>query len=531
VDIQLDYDSSVSKAPKGFTTALQYAADQLDALITNDITVSITVSWNNGLLGEGGPNLYSYDYASVAAALQAGGHDGAFTLPVQDPTEGGLYLSSAQAEALGIDTASDFSGPEGFVTFGTDNGFALDFNTQDQAISNEVDFIGVAEHELTHALGRVDFGDAAPVTIQDLYRFSAPGVPDSKAADQEYFSVNNGVTDLADYSLYSDYSDWASSATADSFDAISLEGVANTISAADETLLSAIGFDVACFTGGTRIRLAVGAEVPVEALAIGDVLRTRFRGAQRVKWIGISRYDGRFIGQNHLMLPVCIAAGALAPGVPARALTLSPGHAVCIGDVLVPAWRLMNGVSITQAEAVACVAYYHIELEAHDVIEAEGCPAESYLDEQCRHWFQNAAGYDALYPGAAVPGVPCLPRVEDGFALREIQRAVDARAGIAPAVERAGPLRGFVDVAGPALVCGWAQNAEQPEVPVTLEILDGSQVVGCVLANRYRADLRQAGLGSGCHAFEVTLAGLTRPSVRRVLDGAVLEFTEAARAA
>ena len=40
--------------------------------------------------------------------------------------------------------------------------------------------------------------------------------------------------------------------------------------------------------------------------------------------------------------------------------------------VLVPVEHLVNGVSIGQCEAVERVAYFHVELESHDVIVTDG---------------------------------------------------------------------------------------------------------------------------------------------------------------
>jgi hypothetical protein len=93
-------------------------------------------------------------------------------------------------------------------------------------------------------------------------------------------------------------------------------------------------------------------------------------------------------------------------------------------------------------------------------------------------------------------------------------------------------LRGYVDRAGPDTVAGWAQSETHPEIPVCLDILVDARRVMCVLANRYRADLRTAGFGSGKHGFEVQLsAGVSgRVEVRRSADHAYLALTEAAAA-
>ncbi len=74
---------------------------------------------------------------------------------------------------------------------------------------------------------------------------------------------------------------------------------------------------------------------------------------------------------------------------------------------------------------------------------------------------------------------------------------------------------------------GWAQNSDDPENPVCLHILADGCVIGRVLANSFRADLREAGLGSGRHAFHFVApkgVDLSKVSVeaRRSFDGAAV---------
>jgi hypothetical protein len=285
--------------------------------------------------------------------------------------------------------------------------------------------------------------------------------------------------------------------------------------------------DAPCYCPGTLIRTNRG-EMPVEILAVGDTVVTASGEPRAIKWIGRRSYDGRFIAGNHLMLPVTIRAGALADGVPHTDLVVSPGHAMWVDGQLVPAWRLVNGVTVTQAEAVDSVAYYHVELHRHDLLLANGAPAESFLDETgFRGQFHNAAEFHRAYLDAA-PLAPMQSRLEDGFALQRIQERLASRAGIRPAAEPVGALRGFVDNAGPERVCGWAQDVNSPEEPVALELLvDGAPVL-TVLANGYRADLRKAKFGSGCHAFDLRLPVAGTVTVRRVVDGAVLWMTKVA---
>jgi hypothetical protein len=72
-------------------------------------------------------------------------------------------------------------------------------------------------------------------------------------------------------------------------------------------------------------------------------------------------------------------------------LFLSPDHAVFANDVLIPVKHLINGTSVEQ-EPMDEVTYYHLELPQHDVVLAEGMPAESYLDTGDRSNFANGGG-------------------------------------------------------------------------------------------------------------------------------------------
>jgi hypothetical protein len=170
-------------------------------------------------------------------------------------------------------------------------------------------------------------------------------------------------------------------------------------------------------------------------------------------------------------------------------------------------------------------SYIHLELDEHEVIFAEGCPAETFIDEDFRNQFQNVAEFQALYPEHRFRTCQsCLPRVEEGFQLQAIRRRLAARAGVDLPSDQSGPLRGYVDRAGPDIVAGWAQSETHPEVPISLDIVvDGERVLR-VLANRYRDDLRRAGLGSGKHSFEVRLPDSIsgQVEVKRSLDRAPL---------
>jgi hypothetical protein len=133
-----------------------------------------------------------------------------------------------------------------------------------------------------------------------------------------------------------------------------------------------------CYTAGTRIDTPRGA-MPIEALAVGDMVDTVLSGPMPVTWIGHRRIDLHRHPAPGRVAPIHIAAGAFGHGLPRRDLLLSPDHAVYVDGALIPIRYLINGRSIVPT-ASRTVIYYHLELPRHDVLLAEGLPAESYLD-------------------------------------------------------------------------------------------------------------------------------------------------------
>ena len=154
---------------------------------------------------------------------------------------------------------------------------------------------------------------------------------------------------------------------------------------------------LSCFRAGTRILTDRG-KAAVETLRVGDLARTVLgKTAAPIIWIGRRKVDCARHPQPKQVWPVRVAPGAFGPGRPGKELFLSPDHAVFVEQVLIPVKCLINGSTIAQLPMDE-VTYYHIELPQHDVVLAEGLPAESYLDTGDRRNFANGDGPMRMFP-------------------------------------------------------------------------------------------------------------------------------------
>ena len=273
---------------------------------------------------------------------------------------------------------------------------------------------------------------------------------------------------------------------------------------------------VACYVSGTRI-LTPSGEIPIEDLAIGDLVITRSGEAKPIKWIGRRSYQGRFIAGNRDLLPIRFATGALADGKPSRDLDVSPKHAMFIDDLLVPAEMLLNGINVCQLEDVESVEYFHLELAAHDVIFANGAASETFVDCDSRGMFHNAIDYTRRYPDDPGPSWQfCAPRVEPASAaLVEIRARLMTRAGSTEGFCPRETLRGNIERCDRIRVAGWVFDPTNPNQRVRLEIRCDGEVVGHVVADRYRRDLEDVGyLGDGCCSFNFQQSGHVKSVIR-----------------
>lgn len=139
--------------------------------------------------------------------------------------------------------------------------------------------------------------------------------------------------------------------------------------------------NIICFAAGTLIETASGPR-PVESLRVGDLVKTRDHGFQKLRWIGARAVDGR--GE---LAPIRFEAGAL-PGL-TRPLLVSPQHRMLLSgdltdllfglpEVLVAAKHLLGRAGVSRAPQTM-VNYYHLMLDQHQILFAEGAETESFF--------------------------------------------------------------------------------------------------------------------------------------------------------
>ena len=248
--------------------------------------------------------------------------------------------------------------------------------------------------------------------------------------------------------------------------------------------------EVPCFVASTRLR------TPTGWIAAGDVrpgcwLATASGAARRATWVGCTSVSAsRRFGAPQLD-PVCIRAGAFAPGYPAADVTLSPLHGLVLDTIdgvrVVPAIGLQDGDRIVRDRRSYAVDYVHIALKQHDALLAEGMPCKSYLSygPDPRSQFSRSLG-------ARPTGMtPLAARLDHGYALHALRTLL----GLAPPVTIEATLQGSLDEASATAIRGWATPSR------SFDVLLRGVPAGRLLCNHWRADLEAAHINHGHAAF------------------------------
>jgi hypothetical protein len=146
-----------------------------------------------------------------------------------------------------------------------------------------------------------------------------------------------------------------------------------------------------CFLAGTRIAAPDGT-VCVEDLTVGALVLTASGKARPVRWLGSSGFDCTRYPNPAVVWPICIQARAFAENQPARDLWMSPGHAILVDNCADPGGEARQRRHHRSSAPRERVEYWHVELEnEHDILLAEGLPAEVYLNNGKRTAFVNGA--------------------------------------------------------------------------------------------------------------------------------------------
>jgi hypothetical protein len=254
-----------SPAAAGF----QAAANFWSSIITNNVTIRLNIGFSNlgpGILGGTGSSYTTRTVSSVATQIAAGGTSAldaqiaASGLPVLSGTGAVNVITSGYVDVenkLGVDTTKQVFDTDGsfnnrVLGFTTANAKALgydivntrdaeiqfssainfDFNPSDGISVGASDFIGVAIHEIGHALGFVSGVDdydyvgcpSGPACAQfstvnlnddwwgstlDLFRYGTNPVAGNSpqlnwaVGTESYFSINRGLTE---YNGFGDFS-------------------------------------------------------------------------------------------------------------------------------------------------------------------------------------------------------------------------------------------------------------------------------------------------------------------------------------
>ena len=134
-----------------------------------------------------------------------------------------------------------------------------------------------------------------------------------------------------------------------------------------------------CFLKGTRIWTPDG-ESGVEDLRVNDLVVTSSGEAKPIQWVWGRRFErqsGRKWDQE--IVPIRVARSALGPNTPHRDLYLSRYHCLYVDGVLIPAVDLINDSTIARVDDIHLreIEYFHIKLDRHGVIYAEGAACET----------------------------------------------------------------------------------------------------------------------------------------------------------
>jgi hypothetical protein len=263
--INLMFDAAAMAAPQSFRDGITQAMQLICGVVTDHITLNIQIDYSGTGQGAfGGPsggNYVSYSTVHTDLVNNASPGDTTFnSLPTGSTIAGAsqvaVWYSQEKLWGLLSPTGSEV---DGSASFATDISPSL--------------LVGVALHELTHAMGRVPYGSSGQPDIFDFYRFTSAGnilVNGSSTAPAAYFSLDGGAHKLADYGQTSDPSDFLNSGvqgSTDPFDEFYSNNTLQHLTAIDLQQLDALGFHL---TTSTQTQTVIEAKGVTELVQVGN---------------------------------------------------------------------------------------------------------------------------------------------------------------------------------------------------------------------------------------------------------------------
>ena len=314
-----------AQAQSGFVAAGNLWSNVLSDPITVKLTVG-TAALGGSILGQARTGQVTFGYSTIASALAADATSANDVLAVSNLPSGSLpilinrtsenassatpyldnngsannvliELSTANAAAIGLPvTLGTLNGClaacHGFIQF--NSAFNFDYDRTNGITSNQFDFIGIAAHEIGHALGFISGVDVLDgnvglsedqlrLSTLDLFRYSAAsaalGALDFTASTTaKYFSINGGVASSLSFATGVAFGDgrqashWKDGLGLGILDPTSAPGEFLTIGANDRLAMDAIGWNLTAVPEpGKPVLMALGLAV----LGIGWRRRTR----------------------------------------------------------------------------------------------------------------------------------------------------------------------------------------------------------------------------------------------------------------
>jgi len=252
-----------------------------------------------------------------------------------------------------------------------------DDNGNQDTVFNDIESAGSGETNGDQEIIASDFGELAvgdTIRTRGIFRFTNNDTGETYDFI-EIFSETAGNPIEQLFIFTSTAPDWLFDSTSRSLTLLNADGTIPYSS-------------IVCFCEGTLIKTSDRGEVAVELLEVGGTVVTQDGSAREISWIGQQEISAVELMVNPKLRPICIKAGSLGAGLPTQDLSVSPQHRMLVNskivhrifgvdEVLVPANKLVGLEGIQVAETSGDVRYFHIMLDEHQVIFANGALSES----------------------------------------------------------------------------------------------------------------------------------------------------------